>query len=217
MPYRRRYRRRRNYRRKPMPWYKKKYNALEIGAKALSGVRYLKGLVNSELYKVDLPVTTAATSSGAVDHLSRIAQGDGDNNRTGNSILCKGLYVRGDFTMHASATTTKIVAYLFRDKQQIGDSAPTITDLLTSADTESFLNPDTVGRFTVLKRKVIYLNTDRPQSRFECYLKMRHHIRYNGTASTDIQKGGLFLALVSDQATNTPSTDLNFRVSYHDN
>ena len=32
---------------------------------------------------------------------------------------------------------------------------------------------------------------------------MRHHIRYNGSANTDIQKGALYSCMVSNEATNT--------------
>ena len=48
-------------------------------------------------------------------------------------------------------------------------------------------------------------------------MKLWTHIRYNGTADTDIQKGGLYILFISDQASDYPTCDYQTRLGYHDN
>jgi len=46
---------------------------------------------------------------------------------------------------------------------------------------------------------------------------LNSHAGYNGTSSCDIQKGSIYLLLVSDKATNTPTFAFNTRMMYIDN
>lgn len=48
-------------------------------------------------------------------------------------------------------------------------------------------------------------------------LRFDHHIRYNGSASSDIQKGGIYMMVLSNEATNGSSFTYNLRLGYYDN
>jgi len=68
MPYKRKgYRRRRR-----APWYRRKYNALQLAAKAMKGVRYVKGLVNSEMFNTTQAASAAVTNTGTFVNLVQV-------------------------------------------------------------------------------------------------------------------------------------------------
>lgn len=200
------------------PWYRKKYDAMSLAAKAAKGVWYLKGLVNSELLKSDSASSTTISNTGSIIRLVDIAQGDGEGQRTGNSILVRGINLKLAFNQNASATDTLYRIIIFKDTQQIADTSPAITDLLATASTLAPLNASTVGRFKIMKNWFFHTsNASDTVRNISWYMNMRMHMRYNGSASTDYQKNGIYLLVLSDQATNTPTVYYNKRVTYHDN
>ena len=215
MPYKK-YRRKRRYSRRSQPWYRKKYSAMEIADKAYRGMKYLKSVVNVEKKIQDTSISTSPTSSGYVTPLTQILQGDGINNRDGNSVKVTYLGLRGNFTANDAHTLTRMI--VFRDNQQIGDTTPSVSDVLQSADPNSFLNQNTLGRFKVLLDRR-YQNTDAGNNKgiaFKHDLSLQHHVRYNGAAATDVQKGGLYILLVSDDAVG-PNIAIECRVRFVDN
>lgn len=219
MPYyrkRRYYRRRRNN--KKRGFISKATALAKTAYSAYRGVRYLKGLVNSELFKLTLTSSiTPDSATGSYVHLTYIPQGDDDNTRSGNSIFLRYIFARCTYVQNASATNTFIRQMLICDTQQVADTAPSISGILQSVDVLAPLNADNVGRYKVLSDTLIVLNSNTPSTFRKLKKSMRHHVRYNGTAATDIQKGGIYVFWLSNQATNTPTVNYNFRMSYHDN
>lgn len=216
MPYKRRYRpRRRRYARKA--WYNKKYSVSQMARSALKGVSYLKGLVNSEMYKDTTSVTETPNNSGVIVLFNGVAQGDSDLQRTGNSIFIRKINAKLYLAKHASATLTSCRIMILCDNQQVGDTAPAVLDVLSAASPNAFLNTDTVGRFSILYSKRFLLNADRPQALLDYNKVVRMHTRFNGTAATDIQKCGLYYLMISNEPTNTPTISGYFRIAYHDN
>lgn len=215
MPYKRKFYKKRGRKR---PWYKKKYSAMDAGRYALSQIWKLKGLVNVEKKKLDTISTGSAISnSGTIVHLSAIAQGDGDNNRSGNSVYARSLNLKGTLSMHGSASNTFVRMSLVMDTQQIADTSPSFTDIYENSDINSHLNNTTVGRFKVLCSRTYNLSVTNTNKILYINKAMRHHIRYNGSASTDQQKGALYLVFVSNEATNTPNVNYEARLTYIDN
>lgn len=217
--YSRRTRSRRGRRtRRTTPWYNRKYNAMQLAAKAAKGVWYLKGLVNSEMFHYDRAETAVAISSaGAMTNLVQIGSGDQSNQRTGNSVLLRNHLFRLRVTKNASASTTIFRYMIVQDTQQISDTSPTVGDVLDTVDVDSPLNLANSGRFKILVNKTIMLHANSPMYHKESYKSMYLHIKFNGTAPTDIQKNGLYLLTISDQPTNTPVIDLWSRLGYRDN
>lgn len=220
------YKRFRRFRRYPKrkgkssSWYTKKYSVSQLAQKAIKGVNYIRGLVNSEMYKLDTAVTGTVPDSGAVTHITALAQGDGEGARTGNSIFVRSINWKGQVyrTTSGNANQTFRVMVIM-DNQQLTDSSPGVTDILQSATVYSHLNKNTVGRFSVLANKVFMLSSTGDLGKnLNINIPLKHHVRYNGSASTDIAKGGLYVLCISDQASaNYPSIQSEVRVSYHDN
>lgn len=222
------YYRRRNFkrtfrrrRRTNTAWYNRKYSVMQMASKALKGVNYIRGLVNSEKFKHDLIGSSAISQAGVMTHITNISQGDGEGQRTGNSIFVRNVNIRGSLIKDTSATVTRVRLMLIIDKQQVGDTTPNPGDVLDSVGTSnsvySFLNNDTVGRFTILKSRLYSLTEDTPVINVNWNFNLRHHVRYNGAGATDIQRGGIYILQIGTESANFPSFDRAIRVSYHDN
>ena len=211
--------------RRGKPWFAKKYSAMELATKAYRGIGYLRGLVNSEMLHYRTSGDTTADQNGVVTHLTAIGQGDTDALRTGNSIFVRKLLVRWSGFQNVTNTPNGTLrCVVFIDVQQVADTAPTMADVLqTTASTVaplSSLNDANLGRFKILYNKIVNIgNGSNGSHTEELYLDMEHHVRYNGTASTDIQKGGIYVGFISDQSTaGTVPTVRSYTVtSYHDN
>lgn len=230
MPYVKRYKKRskkRGYsskKRSSKPWYMRKYNAYELAGKAWSAAKRLRGLINVEKKKFDTILGTS--TSGTLVNCVAIPQGDGDQTRDGNSVLLKSVYMRGTLANNSASPSTRFRIMLIRDLQQIADTAPSATDILDGGLSGDFirapLNNETVGRYEILMDKIFVINQPFASAVFQRNLKeffpMNHHVRFNGTAGTDIQKGGVYFLVIHDQPGGTlPTISLDIRSSYYDN
>lgn len=190
---------------------------------AWQGVKYLTGLVNSEMYKWDVIENVASINNtlSYVAHLSAIPQGDGDAARTGNSLLAKSLNLKGLLQWNSSAayTSCAVRVAIVMDTQQIGDTSPNNANVFESNAPWSHLNSETVGRFKLLKSMFINLTNDKKAFNLNINIPMQTHIRYNGTAGTDIQRNGIYIMASSNVASTDSPPVLSYeaRLSYHDN
>lgn len=182
----------------------------------------LKGLVNSEMYKLDQAQTPFNLTAGLVSGRCAVAIGDGDSDRTGNSIFVRAYNFKGVLTHNATGQNNQTVRIsVVIDNQQIGDTVPAYTDIYESNSPFAHLNSNTVGRFKVIfSRTYIVNNYDNNAQLVNINLPMRHHVRYNGSATSDIQKGGIYICYSCDEvgaAGTFPTLAGEHRLSYHDN
>jgi len=210
------------FRRRPRRFKKGGFANMRVGAlarKAYNGFKYIRGLVNAEMYKYDTTATLSGIlSTGGVVLMNGIAQGDSAVTRTGNSIFCRALNIKGIVTKNASNTTGHLLRIsVVIDNQNIADTTPNFSDIYTASGVFSHLNPDTVGRFTVLRSHIVRIDSDDPLKPFEMNIPMKHHCRYNGTSASDIQRGAIFLVVCSSDGSNGPTFQYESRLSYHDN
>lgn len=206
----------------PKPWYERKYTPYQLARNAYNGVQYIRRLINVERKKVDFSTTGwTFTPSGSVTSLCAIAQGDGDNNRTGNSVRLQYLLWRGSIARDAAASTSLCRIMIIKDLQQIADTSPGVTDILdqdVALPTDAPLNSNTVGRFKVLADKRIRLDdATGTEKMFKFYLPLNHHVRYNGANTTDVQKGNVYALIVSLDPTYPPTIQGFCRIAYTDN
>lgn len=193
---------------------------MEIASKALAGVNTLRGIINSErLFYADHS-TYNPTTTATITHMSQIAQGDGNGARTGNSVLAKSIQFNMSVSKHPTATLTFTRVMFFIDKRQVADTAPVIGDLLVSASTVALKNTQAVlaNRFEVIYDKTFHLSsTGQATDIDKGFFELHHHIIYNGSAVSDIDKGGIYMLTLSNEATNTPTQIISYRLSYYDN
>lgn len=221
MAYSRRFRKRRFSRRSRSAWYDKRYSAKDVAIKALKNVNYIRGLVNSEMLHADNVFTLGANQSQIFSFVP-IAQGDAVSGRTGNSILLRNLYVRGRLEINTSTTgNTRVTLALVKDQQQVSDTSPSISDIfVSSTDVDTLLNVSSAGRYKVIWRKTVVLTPvsgGRNAYDMHKYWKVYDHVRYNGTAASDIQKNGYYFVVITSEGVNYPTVVFNARAGYHDN
>jgi hypothetical protein len=170
------------------------------------------------MFKYDIASSNSVSNTGTVIHLSGIDQGDQDFNRTGNSVLAKSVYMKLAINQNVAAVNTLYRIIFFQDNQQIGDTFPSVSDILDTTSTLAPISSATVGRFKILKNYFFHTSNARDTVKeLTCYIPLQHHIRYNGVTGGDVQKGGLYMLMLSDQGATVPTIFWNLRLSYHDN
>lgn len=198
--------------------------AAAMARSALKGIRTLRGLVNSEKFFFDT-VCNLGSNKARIFNLQAIQQADTTASRTGNSILARSLYMRGFMQVNPAVTTnTRICLVLLQDTQQIADTTPAVSDIFNGDDPEVMLNAAnnnyTVGRFKIIWRKnynVTPATASRPTIQFTNFRKLYSHIKYNGPASSDLQKNGYYLVMLTSEIANFPTISITTRLGYHDN
>lgn len=160
------------------------------------------------------------TTTGMVIPMTSIAQGDAVAGRTGNSIFVRSINMKVYFFLNPSTIGTVFRMAIIKDNQQLSDTTPTITEIYGAASPSvtAPLNVNTAGRFSVLKSWFFAMDDSKTQFRLiNHYHTLRHHVRYNGTSGSDVQKGGLYLVIWCNEGTNAPTVQYDIRTSYHDN
>jgi len=177
-------------------------------------------------------------AAGAIQLLNgAIAQGDGDSDRTGNHLTMTNISVHGDIWMSAAANLAvadatfndDVRVILAYDKQANGAVITTLTDILTTANINSFRNMNTLERFVILKDKRIKIGCGATSTgagnatrfstgptTFKFNKKVALPVDYAGTtgAIADIKTGALYMFLISENGQS--SCDLWTRIKYLD-
>lgn len=215
---------RRRYRRKKMPNVKQTSyftpSNIATGVKyAVQGVNLLKGIINSEKKRRDQQGSGNVSVTPSIDLLTPIDQGDEVNERNGNSVLAKYFTFGCTGVINPSAFATIMRYIIFVDNDNDGQT-PTATELLTNVtNMHSALNPDYTSRFTILADRFITLSQNgKAIEQHDIFKRLDFHIKYiTGTGSTGFGKSNIWLLLYSNEDTNVPTFDYNFRLVYYDN
>jgi len=212
--FRRRYRVKRYKRRA----YRKRGGGLwSLAKKAASGV--VKYYLNPEYKFLDNANSLSAPNTGVmVSNMSLIALGDTDSTRNGNSIKATSHLLRYTITKASAATATAIRIILFTDISSDG-AVPAVADLLDNASNLSPLSQVNGSRFHILMDRMYNLSADTPIITRQYYRKMNHHIKYlDGTANnTSLGQGPIYMCLISNEGTNTPTVAYQSRIRFLDN
>lgn len=194
-------------------------SAWRTAQKAYRGVNFIRSLINVEKFKADVSLAATLSNTAQVTSLNPIANGDGEGARTGNSILAKYLSVNFIVNRNSVSTTSadSFRVVIVRDNEQVADTAPAYTDVFSANSIVAPLNVLNVGRFTLLLDKRFYVSYNKAQASFQQVIPLNFHLRFNGTASTDIEKNGLWLMILDDASANHPSMAGNSRIAYYDN
>lgn len=169
--------------------------------------------------------TGTVNQSGVMHNLNTIAEGTGEDEREGQAIKLKSISLRYVARSHNSSSNTLLRLILVRDTQQVIDTAPTPSMILQSvggspsADNPilAHYNVSQNKRFVVKMDRVVTVSDGTIQQKFgQAYIKCGTNVLYNGAATSDIQKGGYYLLVISNEATNLPSVNLQYRMQWYD-
>jgi len=171
-------------------------------------------------------VITDITSSGNVTHLTAVAQGDTQSTRTGNTINLSTLHWQ-IVVRNSTATSLSSLRYaIVIDKEQVGDTSPAVTDVFSSTDPVVALpSLENLERFRILymsplielgrvQRATGVIATYPQFSKFTW--KGNVKVSYNGAASSDIEKNGVYMIVMTDDSSNTIDFEGVCRIGYTD-
>ncbi len=216
MAYKRYYKKRR--------YKKKNYNnrAIMLAKKALRMINAEYKLIDTSSIALSVP-----DGGGTVVQLTNIAQGTTNITRVGNGLKIASIYTKVMLHIAAAASSSQVRIMLVHDRQTNGALFAT-TDLLESVtNIRGLISPrniDHIRRFTVLFDKMYILNQNIASAisttRYtKVYKKVDIHARYDGNAGdiTDLSQSSLGLLLISNEATNVPTADVDVRIRFLDN
>ncbi len=192
-------------------------------AKALKLATGLRRLINVEYKTINITIgDTTPTTTGVIQNLTAIAQGDDSGSRDGRKIRLASIKIQGSIKQHETATQTTTRMVLVIDHDNTG-TPPTIAELFL---TQAVFNtgqaklgePVPNSRFTVLLDKTFAMS-DSGQKLFllNYYRKLNHHVVFGGVGATDEGKGSLWLMTGSSEATNTPTLSMTSTTKWIDN
>lgn len=162
-----------------------------------------------------------------------ITQGTGYDNRTGRSIKCSGLYLRGLVQQQANTTNRMNFNVTIVTVQGQPQSTAQILSGMFNTDPITGVrqyncprNPDNYTDYRILSSRnyfleADYLGTQLSQTNVYMPLKLSHHIRYANNSNT-IEEGEIFIIIRCDRGdSGSPATGgwmaVSARLSYFDN
>lgn len=219
----------------------KKQAEENLARKVVQLSKYVKGL-KPEMKFADLTMSSSnvPTATGYTQLMSAIAAGTGVNQRVGENVQIKylELHFQPLYTNSVDTAVNENPSYRFfivQDKQQISDTTPDLTDLLDQPATPSLslFNVSEQKRFRVIYDSgpqtvtfgVLAADMDSSISfpgklNFTVKRNVSITTQFNGTASTDIQKNGIYFMIQSNMVSVAPAACFDFqcttRVGYID-
>ncbi len=184
-------------------------------------IRRIQQGYGQELKTFDITGNAVYDNSGSIISLSSIAQGDSSITREGLQIKPRHLLFRLHVNTHASATATQVRIIIFTDKQQ-NATAPTVAELLETDSVMFFPEHDTRPRFKIHRDMLFMVDPTTLQQRFKkgmIKFGKSAKIWYKGVAAaaTSNGKNALYMYIVSNEATNTPTVQWQYRLRFIDN
>lgn len=219
--YGRSYSRRRSYRRTYPRSGTGQLDLIKTATAAYNGVQYLRSLVNVEKHALTGTITaTPDSSTGSLQCINLIAQGDTESDRQGDSVMLKQVHCNMRLTINSAASNTVVRVILFLYKQPQG-ATPTITFVLNAGNHLAPYNHDNAGLYTVLYDKQFSLSISGTQEVCPQFTRKFYqlHETFDGTGANvaDIQTNGLWMAVISDESTNVPNFACRYQVLFIDN
>lgn len=188
--------------------------------------RLEKGQVGKELKYHDVNHSATSSTTGSIECINLIAQGNDDTEREGREILLQSIYGKMEF----KAGTASDFNYTYRtmivlDTQNDG-TTPGIGDILMTVNTYSFREMASTNRqrFRILYDKVTVVPniiTGVQNSRWrEYYKRFKNPIKleYDGTAAAIGSCSGkaMFVLTFGNTGANHGSGNVNLRLRYTD-
>lgn len=216
---------RKRFRRKAMRYGRVALKYGPTAVKLASDVYRLKNLINVEFkYAQANSSSTPSTAAATLLLLNGLTKGDDSTDREGRQIRMKSVQYNVRSLINGAATATLVRVMLVLDTQP-NAAAPTIANILETTGglyVDAFRNLSNRKRFIILKDDKQVLDSDDQYNNIDCYKQFNPGFKtvYNsGNAGTiaDITTNALYLVAISDEATNTPSVNMYYRIRFIDN
>lgn len=201
--------------------YKKKNTS--IAKQALAVAKRAKLLSQGDLKYIYPNATVVLTSTADIANLNGVAEGTDVSERVGLKMRQK--WMRFNFRAISTSTAQSLNRILIiRDKRQDSDTVPAIGEILeNSTDPLSFITDNAPKRYQILYDKMFLLSgtsagTDEvpTESLFRTSFKSDFDVEFNGSAATDYERNGVYMVMLSDQATTRSSVTYRGCITYRD-
>jgi hypothetical protein len=195
--------------------------AMQTARRALKLYQTLKDVINVEVKEwpdTPLPPTTVTTTT-TFFNCCKIAEGADYTDRNGRSIKCTDFSLKGAFYYNVSATRSILRLICFIDTGHDG-ATPAIGDLLLGTpliNADRSPDPNDRSRYRVILDRRYAFCVATPIHFLDFSKKVKHHILFDGAAAADTAHGTIWIAAMSDEATNGPSCELESRLRFIDN
>ena len=200
-------------------------DAYDLARRTMRGLNEIRKYINIEEKFLDTSVALTPDQSGSLQCITQLAQGTTMNTRVGNSLKVQRLEIKGRAAVASAVISYSLVRIIvFRDMEGQG-TAPAVSDLLetvgsTSAPRQPYdwLNRK---RFAILYDMLVPLTAlsgGQSVHVFTYSVDLGKHVLYRGTtaAAASDGEGSIYIACVSDEATNTPSVNASCRITFTD-
>lgn len=162
-------------------------------------------------------------TSGIIQPLTNIGQGDQSVNRTGLVIKLQNVQLKMRLKTHSAESTGTVVRVILFFDTRCDGVQPTVTDVLESASYLQFREHDEKGRFQFVCDKYIELqpiinaqSAVRTVKFFKNFGGRKCEYRGTGSTVTNWGKGQLFILLIGDLGSNGPLVDYVSRIRFTD-
>lgn len=213
------YRRRSKYRSRSKRAYRNFTSAMGVAQQALAIANGVRGILNVEEKTYDTnQLNLSVSTTPHVALINDIDQGDGDNDRNGNQIKARQVYIKSELKRNTSASHNNVRVILLKDTEPTS-TLPSATDLFDGATTYHVIAKkryDNRKRFQFLHDRVYELGEKNTQV-FEIFERMGLELNYSDGTGTNVTNCALYLVIISNDATNPPTVSYTCRLTYVDN
>lgn len=207
---------------KKRKYKKRKISPSKAAYKALSLVKEMKR--NEELKVYEDDTSAAISTSPVIDYAVSygITQGTAYTERIGNKITVKKILFKAKMTHNGSASSNFVRVMIGLDRDclgvAIGASEILNADITAAPYILQFREIRSTWSCTILMDKIMKTDSGNENDWLEWYFDCNIDMGYDAStgAITDLNGQALFLFLVSDQTTNTPTVSTNLRLRYVD-
>ena len=179
----------------------------------------LKRLPKVEMKYFDSELLVQPSNTGLTANTGNIVQGTGAFDRIGRVINLKHISARALITKDSLASSSSIRFLLCYEKVPDGIN-PTIAHVLKNPAVNALRNLNETKQIRVLYDRTYTLNDNMPSRLIKINKKLNHQRRYGATATSgafsDVEIGNLFWCIITDNASNYSTVDMDFRLRYTD-
>lgn len=184
-----------------------------MGKRKTFGQKVKQVMMDTVETKRNIETYTATAISTTVNsvNLTDVTTGDGSGARDGNQIIARSVYGRFTVGLHASATASVVRFILYTPYQN--------DNLLSTVD---YIERIPNKQHIVWMDKLVIVNTDNPVKRVTISKKFYSPKRkgmivdYSSGSSNAVERHPVYLAIVSNEATNTPALNGDVTFYYKD-
>lgn len=207
----------------------------KIARTALKIGKFVSSVINPEFKWCDDAGTFSSIDANGAGTdtctlITNIAQGSSSQQRIGQSVLSKGLDMRLTFNINPAVGgggNTHVRCIVFIDTNPSARTSLLVNDVLQlGTNYQSTYNMNFPSRYVTIMDRIIDLGYSNETKTIKIHKtfgpsdKGVDHPKWDTTTGggiADVRENHIFLLLISDQATNTPSCNYYFRYRYIDN